>query len=160
MSKDFCEKASKRMKINNPMFDSKVIEKVKETMQNKFRDKNYIHHRLGKYHTKETKEKLSLLKQGTTLSEITKNKIREAQKRINENKELLSNEDQKLRVIAQRKAFRNTQLKSSCEICNSTDNLQRHHWRYDKPLLVNTLCRDCHDIQHIKNFYGSKFGGF
>lgn len=27
-----------------------------------------------------------------------------------------------------------------------------HHWRYDKPLLVNTLCLDCHTIQHVNNF--------
>ena len=39
-------------------------------------------------------------------------------------------------------------LKQNCEICNSTNNLQRHHWRYDKPLLVNTLCIDCHKVQH------------
>ena len=43
-------------------------------------------------------------------------------------------------------------LKKSCEICNSENNLQRHHWNYDKPLLVNTLCGDCHSIQHITNF--------
>jgi len=34
-------------------------------------------------------------------------------------------------------------LKSSCEICGSEENLQKHHWRYDKPLLVNTLCKEC-----------------
>ena len=50
-------------------------------------------------------------------------------------------------------------LKSSCEICNSINNLQRHHWRYDKPLLVNTLCKSCHQIQHIKHFNQSKYGG-
>lgn len=49
-------------------------------------------------------------------------------------------------------------LKSSCEICNSKEKLERHHWRYDKPLIVNTLCNDCHRIQHIKNFGGSQFG--
>jgi hypothetical protein len=44
------------------------------------------------------------------------------------------------------------ELKPSCEICGSTKELERHHWRYDKPLLVNTLCRTCHKIQHVKNF--------
>lgn len=42
-------------------------------------------------------------------------------------------------------------------ICGSIDRLRRHHWRYDKPLLVNTLCFDCHQIQHTKNFYESKY---
>ena len=43
-------------------------------------------------------------------------------------------------------------LDKSCNICNSTNQLQRHHWRYDKPLLINTLCRTCHNIQHTKHF--------
>ena len=42
--------------------------------------------------------------------------------------------------------------KSACEICGSKENLEKHHWRYDKPLMVNTLCRTCHTIQHIKHF--------
>jgi hypothetical protein len=28
--------------------------------------------------------------------------------------------------------------------------LQKHHWNYNKPLLVNTLCSECHHIQHRK----------
>lgn len=50
-------------------------------------------------------------------------------------------------------------LKPNCEICESAKNLQRHHWRYDKPLMVNTFCGTCHDIQHVKNFHQSRFGG-
>lgn len=42
-------------------------------------------------------------------------------------------------------------MEKSCEICGSIKNLQRHHWRYDKPRLVNTLCSYCHSIQHLKN---------
>jgi hypothetical protein len=37
-----------------------------------------------------------------------------------------------------------------CEICGKNNKLEKHHWRYDKPLLVNTLCKGCHAIQHIK----------
>ena len=50
-------------------------------------------------------------------------------------------------------------LKSSCEICKSKKRLQRHHWTYDKPKLVNTLCQECHTIQHIKDFKNSTYGG-
>jgi hypothetical protein len=39
-------------------------------------------------------------------------------------------------------------LKSSCQICGSKKNLQRHHWNYSKPNLVNTLCINCHNAQH------------
>jgi hypothetical protein len=48
-------------------------------------------------------------------------------------------------------------LKCQCEICGSTTRLERHHWRYDNAILINTLCRNCHEIQHIKNFYTSKW---
>lgn len=41
-------------------------------------------------------------------------------------------------------------IKPCCEICGSVDNLERHHWNYDKPFLVNTLCRSCHRIQHAR----------
>jgi hypothetical protein len=41
----------------------------------------------------------------------------------------------------------------------ATENLQRHHWRYDKPLMVNTLCSTCHKIQHIKHFNSSIYRG-
>lgn len=50
--------------------------------------------------------------------------------------------------ISSRDKAHNIPLKFSCEICDSKENLQRHHWRYDKPLMVNTLCLDCHKIQH------------
>lgn len=49
-------------------------------------------------------------------------------------------------------------LNPQCEICGSNENLNRHHWRYDKPLLVNTLCSSCHAIQHTKDFESSRFG--
>ena len=60
---------------------------------------------------------------------------------------------------ARNMARRNIPLKESCDICHSTNNLQRHHWRYDKPLLVNTFCVTCHKIQHIKHFDSSIYRG-
>ena len=50
-------------------------------------------------------------------------------------------------------------LKESCGICKTTENLEKHHWRYDKPKLVSTLCKECHEIQHIKYFDSSVYGG-
>ena len=46
----------------------------------------------------------------------------------------------------------NYKKKDNCEICNSKDRLQTHHWNYNKPLMVSILCRTCHKIQHVKNF--------
>lgn len=51
--------------------------------------------------------------------------------------------------------------KKECAICQSKEDLQRHHWNYEKPYKTkfNVLCKTCHEIQHVKNFPASKFGG-
>jgi hypothetical protein len=36
-----------------------------------------------------------------------------------------------------------------CEICNSREKLQFHHYNYENRL-GNTLCKGCHDVQHKK----------
>ena len=59
----------------------------------------------------------------------------------------------KIKVQARIKA-QQIPLKKECGICKSKERLERHHWRYDKPLLVSTLCKDCHSVQHTKNFVG------
>lgn len=56
------------------------------------------------------------------------------------------------KVIRARAIARKIPLGEYCQICGSRNRLHRHHWRYDKPLMVNTLCSECHKIQHIKNF--------
>lgn len=53
------------------------------------------------------------------------------------------------KVIAHQLA-QSIKLEDSCGICKSNLHLERHHWRYDKPLLVPTLCNECHSIQHMK----------
>lgn len=40
--------------------------------------------------------------------------------------------------------------KDLCEHCGSSDNLHMHHPDYDKPLLVLTLCADCHVKDHLR----------
>jgi hypothetical protein len=66
------------------------------------------------------------------------------------------NNNQKIKA---QKMARQIPLKSSCNICKSNNNLQRHHWDYDRPLIVNTLCSTCHKIQHIKDFDSSIYRG-
>ena len=39
-------------------------------------------------------------------------------------------------------------LGKKCQICGSTIKLERHHWRYDKPKLFATFCKECHMAQH------------
>jgi hypothetical protein len=45
---------------------------------------------------------------------------------------------------ARRIALRMVPLKDKCEWCGSTQDLQRHHTNYLKPLEVMTLCAICH----------------
>jgi hypothetical protein len=59
-------------------------------------------------------------------------------------------ETHKEELQARKKANRYCDIKSFCEICNSKSKLQKHHWRYDKPRLVATLCTTCHGIQHSR----------
>jgi hypothetical protein len=35
-----------------------------------------------------------------------------------------------------------------CAVCDSTDDLERHHDDHDKPLEVTILCRPCHAHHH------------
>src|SRR3990172_6747264 len=51
-----------------------------------------------------------------------------------------------------REKLRLKEKKEFCEMCDSKEKLNLHHWNYDKPLNVNTLCITCHNIQHTKNF--------
>jgi hypothetical protein len=39
-------------------------------------------------------------------------------------------------------------LASSCELCDSTENLNRHHMDYSEPLIIVTLCASCHRYIH------------
>ena len=50
--------------------------------------------------------------------------------------------------IKARKIANKSLLGKKCQICGSTNKLERHHWRYDKPKLFATLCKECHTIQH------------
>ena len=57
-------------------------------------------------------------------------------------------------IIKAHTLAQNIPLNKECGICRSNKNLEKHHWDYKKPLLVATLCKDCHTIQHIKHFIG------
>ena len=39
---------------------------------------------------------------------------------------------------------------TACEVCGSTDRLQRHHPNLSRPLEVTVLCQACHASLHIK----------
>jgi hypothetical protein len=128
--KEYSERMSLRNKINNPMSHLATIEKMRETKLRKFKDGTFKPFMLNKHHSKQTKGKIS---------------------KFQEEKwdgKRLSKEEKRIRENARNMAEKNVPLKDNCEICNSTEKLQRHHWRYDKPLLVNTICSYCHDVQH------------
>jgi len=49
---------------------------------------------------------------------------------------------------AKAQAYHKTPLDIKCEVCGSSQNLERHHRDYSKPLEVVTLCRSCHTQLH------------
>ena len=128
--KEYSERLKQRNLSNNPMSNPETIEKMRETRLKQFKDGICIPAFLGKNHSEKTKKQISL-----------------SHKKNWEGK-TLSKEEKRIRVNAQNMAEKYVPLKDNCEICNSTESLQRHHWRYDKPLLVNTICSYCHDVQH------------
>ena len=57
-------------------------------------------------------------------------------------------ENNKEKTLAQEMARRNIPLASNCLRCGSTENLERHHEDYSKPLEVQTLCMPCHKARN------------
>ena len=49
---------------------------------------------------------------------------------------------------AQNLAHTSIPLDDKCSSCGSTENLERHHPDYSKPLEVVTLCQSCHKRIH------------
>jgi len=57
--------------------------------------------------------------------------------------------------VAEKRARYYVTIDSKCENCGSTENLERHHKDYSKPLEVVTLCRKCHAGLHLWNYQRS-----
>ena len=89
---------------------------------------------------------------------ISNNKDRYQISKTNYHKNYLKNKDNLIKIEA-RKIAKLIPLKENCEICKSDKNLERHHWNYNKPNMINTLCSTCHKIQHIVNFDSSIYRG-
>lgn len=58
------------------------------------------------------------------------------------------------KVAAQKKAQKNISFADQCcEICQSNENLVRHHPDYSTPLSVEILCHKCHMKEHRGSEY-------
>ncbi len=51
-------------------------------------------------------------------------------------------------VNAQNVAEQNCSLAQYCELCGSTENLERHHPDYAEPKIIVTVCVSCHRWTH------------
>ena len=51
-------------------------------------------------------------------------------------------------IKAQNYAKYHCETSSDCEVCGSTENLERHHPDYSEPLMIMTVCRKCHNHIH------------
>lgn len=131
--KEYMKEYGRKWRENNK-------EKSREYQKEWDKNNPEYHKVYGKVWRGKNKESIKEIKK--IWAENNKDKLTKASRKHYEN----FPEKQKARILALK-----IELKSCCEICDSTEHLQRHHWRYDKPLLVNTLCNDCHTIQHIKS---------
>lgn len=50
--------------------------------------------------------------------------------------------------LAEAMAYYHVPLDPSCSICGATQDLERHHPDYNKPLKIITVCRPCHGKLH------------
>lgn len=59
----------------------------------------------------------------------------------------------RLKQNARLKSKRNISLGKECELCpegdKRTENLERHHPDYDYPLIIVTICQECHNWINI-----------
>lgn len=69
---------------------------------------------------------------------------------LHEKKRRLNSSEEIKNKVRAREIVRKLPIGKECGICKSTENLQKHHWRYDKPELFSTLCSYCHKVQHLK----------
>jgi acetyl-CoA carboxylase alpha subunit len=130
-NKDKIIEKAKEWKKNNPEKVAEITKKVNKSKKAKIRKSKWIKNNLEK--NKKSKEKWQ--KENKELR--TKNQ-----------KDYIQRHPEKIKA---QQLARQIPLKSSCQICGDIQNLERHHWRYDKPLMVATLCKFCHTIQHNKN---------
>jgi len=143
---------------NNPdkvkEYRKKNLEKTK-LYNKKYREQNSEKVSKGKKMSYLKKRSYYILKQRryTENNRLAINIKRRPQKREYMKRYLLDPAN-KIKERARRLAHRKIPLKSFCSICKTTNGLERHHWRYNKPLLVSTLCGKCHSIQHMSNLGG------
>lgn len=79
-------------------------------------------------------------------------KVRELTNKYNRARYNLNNEREKrmknLNGYRARYLTKRIKILSCCEECGSTENLQKHHPNYSKPMEVKTLCVTCHVRLH------------
>jgi len=146
----FCKKIFiPRYRISQNFCD-KICQEKYWVLNNKEHSNNYKH----KWYSKNKQLTIQRAKEWTLKNPI---KAKESKIKHFSNNRDKYNEKNRVWVInnpekkkAQSKAQHFIVMNPICEMCGSTQSLQRHHWRYDKPLLVNTLCQSCHSIQHSK----------
>ena len=56
----------------------------------------------------------------------------------------LKNPDKRMKKNVRLRTMRKIPLTNECEICSSTNNLQRHHIDYSKPFEIKIVCSKCH----------------
>lgn len=142
----------------------KATEQEKERMRKYFKEnKEKIYLRAKEHRLKNLDE---IVARERKWRQENGDKIRERHKAwVKKNKPIKTHRSKiepRIKLNARRYAEkRKVSMEKICGICKSPLNIEIHHWRYDKPYKnrFNLLCSTCHRIQHIRNFYNSKYSG-
>jgi len=125
--KEYYQKNKEKMKAHSRIYQKENKERYR-TLKNKWRKKNMQKARESfENYKKQNKEKYT-------------EKKRVGQ--INYSKKYPK------KIKAHNQANLKIKILNCCEECGSTENLQKHHPDYNKPLYVKILCRNCHTKVH------------
>ena len=154
IGKQKCKKCNKEMVVRtvNRMFCDSCQKIARNDYKKQWlkRPENKEKHKVSvKNWQLNNKERIEINRRNNPNFKIVQKRWRSKNKDVGRRKQERYRLNNPLKVRAH-SLSQNIEKNPYCEICKSTGNLEKHHWRYDKPLLVNTLCKECHTIQHTK----------
>lgn len=149
LSRNWQQKHKNEEREKKKKFREENREIMRKRYKNHYNNYKDNHREIQKRYNQKDKEKY--IKRYKEVNKKRKDKI------------ILSIKNWKINNPEKRKAqsiAKNIPKEDKCIICGYQQGLLNHHWRYDKPLMVSTVCASCHKIIHFKQKYKYEEGQF
>ena len=137
--KDRSREYSKNYRLAHKDYFQEYNKKYKST------HKDYFNKKQKQYLQRHPEEKEKCLEK---LNNFVNNLSKEDSNRISRDYNRKYPEKLKARNLVKKIKIPENQL---CQICHEEPAKIKHHWRYDRPLMINFLGKSCHHIIHFKN---------